>query len=84
MNIKNINITIQGRPNEKVRVVYRNRTDPEPPPIWEGELGNDGQTEIPVPRAHIVVVGEGRTVFLPLDELPSEDQVVRLDNQANK
>jgi hypothetical protein len=79
MNIENINITIQGRPNEKVRVVYRNRTDPEPPPIWVGELGKDGQAEISVPRAYIVVLGEGRDVSLRLHELPSEDQVVRLD-----
>jgi hypothetical protein len=78
MSSENINITIQGRANEKVRVVYRNRTDPEPPPIWEGELGKDGETKISVPRAYIVILGEGRTTSLRLDKLPPEDQVVRL------
>ena len=74
MEQEQVSLTIVGEPGEEVRVVYRSNADPQPPPVWEGKLGQDGRETITVPRAYLVVIGKSEQAVLSLHE--SEDTAV--------
>jgi hypothetical protein len=77
MDIGTTSLTIEGQPGEEVRVVYRNRSDEPPPPIWEGKLGADGRVTIDVPQGYLVVLGSSGQAVLKLHETKPETETVR-------
>jgi hypothetical protein len=80
MEQEKVSLTIIGEPGEEVRVVYRSNADPQPPPVWEGNLGRDGRETIPVPRAYLVVIGRSGQVVLRLHESEDTALSVRLSD----
>jgi hypothetical protein len=78
MDIGKTSLTIEGKPGEHVRVLYRDRGDDPPPPIWEGELGADGRKTIDVPQGYLVVLGSSGEAILKLHETKPASEIVRL------
>ena len=79
MDIGKTSLTIEGAPEEKVRVLYRDRGDEPPPPIWQGKLGADGRVTIEVPQAYLVILGSnGGEAVLRLFETKPATETVRL------
>lgn len=64
MKISTTSLTLIGKPGEKAKVIYRDRGDEPPPPIWEGQIGGEGRVTIDVPQAYLVVLGS--RVHVPL------------------
>jgi len=82
MKSENVSLTIEGEPGEEVRVVYRSNADPQPPPVWNGNLGPDGRVTISVPRAYLVVLGRHGEAVLRLFETESTSETVRFKDAA--
>ncbi|HEX8652839.1 MAG TPA: hypothetical protein VF708_18630 [Pyrinomonadaceae bacterium] len=79
MDIGKTSLTIEGKPGEEVRVLYRDRGDEPPPPIWEGKLGADGRVTIDVPQGYLVVLGSnGGQAVLELYKTKPASETVRL------
>jgi len=76
-----VQLTIQGDPNEEVTVAYRgDRESDEPAPVvYEGHLGADGRLSLSVPRAYLVIHSQHGTTPLPLhQETESDARTVQL------
>ena len=83
MKREKVSLTMVGEPEEEVRVVYRSNADPQPPPVWEGNLGRDGRETIEVPRAYLVVVGKSGQAVLRLHESEDTALTVRLSESQD-
>jgi hypothetical protein len=71
-------LTILGRPGESVRVIYRDRGDEPPPPVWVGQLGADGRVTLDVPQAYLLVQGDKGQAILRLFETRPASETVDL------
>lgn len=72
-------LTILGRASEHVTVFYRDRSDPPPPPVWEGDLDESGSVTIEVPTAYLIVIGSsGSQAILRLHENRPETLTIEL------
>lgn len=79
MNIGKTLLTIEAKHGEEVRVLYRDRSDEPPPPIWQGTIGESGKVTIEVPQAYIVIIGSsGGVAVLSLHQTKPAAQTVRL------
>jgi hypothetical protein len=78
MAVGKTSLTISGKPHEEVRVVYRDRGEEPPPPIWEGTLGADGRVTVDVPQGYLVILGTSGQAVLRLHETKPASQTVRL------
>jgi hypothetical protein len=81
MPIQQTRLTIEGQPGEKVSVMYRDRGDDPPPPIWEGNLDSEGRVTIDVPQAYLAVVGKSETQGLELHKTNPTSLTVRLSEK---
>ena len=56
-----VQLTVVGDPGTKLRILYRDRGDgDEPaPPLYEGQIGNDGSIVVTLPRCYCVVLADG-------------------------
>jgi hypothetical protein len=86
MEIENTSLTIVGEPDEEVRVLYRDRGDHPPPPIWEGKLDADGRATVDVPQGYLYVFGNHshRGCILRLHEDKPSELTVELGDKVDE
>ena len=59
MMVEMASLTIEEEPGAHVQVLYRDRGDDPPPPVFTGRLGPDGRVTVSVPRGYFVVLSPG-------------------------
>lgn len=78
MPIPNTTLYLYGGSNEEVKVVYRDRGDEPPPPVWTGKLDDEGRATITVSQAYLIAMGKSGQVILNLHETKATSQMVQL------
>lgn len=85
MEIEKTTLTIEGKPEEEIKILYRNRGDEPPPPVWEGKLDANGRVTVDIPAGYLLVFGSsGRDYILRLYETRPATLTIRLGEELRE
>ncbi len=62
-------VKLVGKPTAAVQIVPRDRGDDPPPPVLDGALNREGWLTIRLPQEYFVILHDGPTIPLRVDEV---------------